>query len=400
MMMKGKKIVIGVTGSIAAYKIASLVRLLIREGAEVQVIMTPMATSFITPLTLSTLSQRPVIIEPFQEANGQWNSHVEIGLWADVMLFAPVTANTLGKMVNGIADNSVITTYLSAKCPVFIAPAMDLDMFRHPSTQRNIEFLKSFGNIIIEPQVGELASGLSGPGRMEDPERMVEILSTHFKSSTAFSKKKILITAGPTYEKIDPVRFIGNFSTGKMGFSLAEQAALQGAEVYLVTGPTSLQLQHPSIHRIDVLSAEEMYQSCMNLAHDMNVIIMAAAVSDYTPQKQYQNKIKKTQHSLTLSLSPTNDILSELGTRKSKNQLLIGFALETDDEITNARKKLELKNLDAIILNSLNDQGAGFGATTNKISIIDRKGKIHHRPLMDKREVAIDILDFVKKIEL
>jgi phosphopantothenoylcysteine decarboxylase/phosphopantothenate--cysteine ligase len=396
-MLKGKKIIIGITGSIAAFKIPFLIRLLIKEGAEVRIIMTPVATRFVTPLTLSALSQNPVVVEPFDPANGSWNSHVEMGLWADLMIIAPVTANTIGKMVNGIADNMVVTAYLSAKCPVFIAPAMDLDMFNHPSTQRNLEILKSYGNTIIEPQVGELASGLSGPGRLEDPEKILEIIKGHFSGITDLHKKKILITAGPTHEKIDPVRFICNYSTGKMGFALAEQAAQRGADVFLISGPSSLITNHPAIHRINVISAEEMYQACISKADEMDVIIMAAAVADYTIKDQCERKLKKRSSSFELTLYPTRDILRELGQKKMKNQILVGFALETDNEIVNAKSKLKSKNLDYIILNSLNDQGAGFGGDTNKVTIIDRKGKIYPGILKNKNEVASDIFNLITK---
>jgi phosphopantothenoylcysteine decarboxylase/phosphopantothenate--cysteine ligase len=394
-MLKGKKIVIGITGSIAAYKIPFLVRLLIREDADVQVIMTQTATDFVTPLTLSTLSRRPVIVSPFNPETGEWSNHVELGRWADLMVFAPASANTLGKMANGIADNFLVTAYLSAKCPVFIAPAMDLDMFNHPATQKNINILRTFGNLIIEPQVGELASGLSGPGRMEEPEKIVEILRTHFSSQTAPVKKKVLVTAGPTYEKIDPVRFIGNFSSGKMGFSLATEAASRHCSVTLVTGPTGLICQHPAIHRIDILSANEMHDACMKESADADIIIMAAAVADYTVTGISDTKLKKTGKPLNLELTPTKDILMELGRRKRKDQILVGFALETDHELEHARKKLNTKNLDYIVLNSLQDKGAGFGTATNKITIIDKQGTVMKGELKAKQDVASDILDVV-----
>ena len=370
-MLKGKKIVVGITGSIAAYKIPLLVRLLIRAGAEVRVIMTPVATDFVTPLTLSTLSQHPVIIDPFKETSGEWNNHVELGSWADLMMFAPVTANTLGKMVNGIADNFVITAYLSAKCPVFIAPAMDLDMYGHPSTQRNISTLKSFGNHIIEPQVGELASGLTGPGRMEEPEEMLKAITGFFSAQQSLLKKKVLITAGPTHERIDPVRFIGNYSTGKMGMSLAICAAERGAEVTLITGPVSLDACHPGIRRIGVVSAGEMYTACMAEAPQADIVIMAAAVADYSVSSTSPVKLKKSAGGITLNLVPTKDILSEIGRHKTGAQIVVGFALETDNEMENAVKKLKSKNLDYIVLNSLQDSGAGFGGDTNKITIFD-----------------------------
>ncbi len=394
-MLKGKKIVIGISGSIAAYKIPFLIRLLVKEGAEVKVIMTPVAKNFVTPLTLSTLSLNSVIVEPFNPENGIWNNHVELGQWADLILFAPVTANSLGKMVQGIADNFVITAYLSAKCPVFIAPAMDLDMYQHPTTQRNIELLKSFGNIIIEPQTGELASGLSGPGRLAEPEKILQVLLAHFNNKQDLIKKKILITAGPTYEKIDPVRFIGNFSSGKMGFSLAENAASRGAEVVLITGPTQLSTKHSGILRIDVESTEEMYKSCMRESKHADVIIMSAAVADYTVQKASTGKIKKNKDGLNLNLIPTPDILLKLGRQKSKNQIVVGFALETENGIQNAKKKLNEKNLDLIVLNLLNEEGTGFNTPTNKITIIDKKGVINQGVLKSKQDVASDILDAV-----
>ena len=394
-MLKGKKIVIGITGSIAAYKIPVLIRLLIREGAAVRVVMTPVATHFVTPLTLATLSQNPVIIEPFNPTDGAWNSHVELGLWADIMVLAPATANTLGKMANGIADNMVVTTYLSAKCPVFIAPAMDMDMFRHPSTQQNLLILKSFGNTIIEPQVGDLASGLSGPGRLEEPEKILKIIREHFTRIHDFDKKKILITAGPTHEKIDPVRFIGNYASGKMGFALAEQAAKRGAEVILITGPTGLTTRNESIRCIPVTSAEEMYQACIENAAGMDIVIMAAAVADYTVKNQIKTKLKKNTSEFSLLLHPTRDILAELGKRKKKNQTLVGFALETDHEIENATAKLKSKNLDLIVLNSMNDPGAGFGTPTNKVIILSKDGSMIEGSLKDKSEVASDILDAI-----
>ncbi|MEI6434069.1 MAG: bifunctional phosphopantothenoylcysteine decarboxylase/phosphopantothenate--cysteine ligase CoaBC [Bacteroidota bacterium] len=394
-MLKGKKIVIAITGSIAAFKIPLLIRLLVKEGADIQVIMTPVATDFVTPLTLSTLSQRPVIIDPFTSGTGEWNNHVELGQWADAMIFAPVTANTLGKMVNGIADNFVLTAYLSAKCHVFIAPAMDLDMYGHPSTQNNIRILKSYGNTIIEPQIGELASGLTGLGRLEEPEKILQIVSNYFVHKQDFIKKKILITAGPTYEKIDPVRFIGNFSTGQMGFSLAHEAAERGATVTLVAGPTSLEISNPNINRVDVESTDEMYARCIYFGHDSDIIIMAAAVADYSVVSQHITKHKKSTAPLFLELKPTIDILKELGSAKTENQILVGFALETENEIENANQKLETKNLDFIVLNSLNDNGAGFGLTTNKITILNGKGIVHQGVLKTKQEVASDILDVI-----
>jgi phosphopantothenoylcysteine decarboxylase/phosphopantothenate--cysteine ligase len=396
-MLKGKKVVVGITGSIAAYKVPFLVRLLVKEGVEVRVIMTPVAKDFVTPLTLATLSQHAVIVDPFKADNGEWNNHVELGQWADAMIFAPVTANTLGKMAHGIADNFVVTAYLSAKCPVFITPAMDLDMYAHPSTQNNMAILRSFGNIIIEPQIGELASGLTGPGRMEEPESIVQILKDHFTRQHDLDKKKILITAGPTHEKIDPVRFIGNYSTGKMGFSLAHEAAQRGAHVTLVAGPTNLTSEHPNIHRIDIESAEEMYQICMQEAPLADMVIMAAAVADYTYSRQSPIKLKKGSAPLLLELSPTRDILKTIGANKKNDQIIVGFALETDHESENAKRKLISKNLDFIVLNSLNETGAGFGLETNKISIIDRSGTVYQGKLGTKPAVAAEILDFIVK---
>jgi phosphopantothenoylcysteine decarboxylase / phosphopantothenate---cysteine ligase len=395
-MLQGKKIVIGITGSIAAYKVPFLIRLLIREGAEVKVIMTPAATDFVTPLTLSTLSRNSVIIEPFKKNTGDWNNHVELGLWADLMIFAPVTANTLSKMANGLADNFLVTAYLSSRCPVFVVPAMDMDMYNHPSTRRNLEILKSFGNNLIEPQVGELASGLSGPGRMEEPEAILRQIIQHFNSKNDFIGKKVLVTAGPTFEKIDAVRYLGNFSSGKMGFALANEAASRGAEVILVTGPTALETDHPRIKRIDIRSAEEMLNECLTYFPHSDLTIMSAAVADYTVTDPADFKIKKNKKSFTLELTPTIDILKKLGGMKKKNQVLVGFALESDDEIANAKIKLKSKNLDMIVLNSLNDSGAGFGGNTNKVNIISNKNKIIIGQLKDKTEVAKDILDFVK----
>lgn len=399
-MLKGKKIVIGITGSIAAYKIPFLIRLLIREEAMVRVIMTPSAKDFVTPLTLSTLSRANVIIDPFKESTGEWNNHVELGSWADVMVFAPVTANTIGKMANGIADNFLVTAYLSAKCPVFIAPAMDLDMYNHPSTQRNIQVLRSFGNMIIEPQVGELASGLSGPGRLEEPEKILTLLRSYFEKKQDFAGKTILVTAGPTFEAIDPVRYIGNRSSGLMGFSLAEEASCRGARVILVSGPTHLNPGNPGIQFVKVVSAAEMYQACSNSFPSADIVIMAAAVADYTPSTVSVVKIKKKEKTISLGLKKTTDILEELGKRKKKDQLLVGFALESGDGIKNAREKLKKKNLDLIILNKLEDKGAGFEATTNKVTIIGKKGDPLTGELKDKKAVAADILDAIFKLRV
>lgn len=398
-MIKGRKIVIGVTGSIAAFKTPALIRLFKKEGAEVKVMMTKAARDFITPLTLSTLSGNPVITEPFNPEDGSWNSHVELGRWADIYLLAPVSANTLAKMANGIADNFFLTAFLSAKCPVFFAPAMDLDMFRHPATQKNIEILKSYGHILIEPAVGELASGLSGAGRMEEPENIFKLISDFFSDKDGIlSGKKVLVTAGPTYEAIDPVRYIGNHSSGHMGFAIAEEFAARGADVTLVSGPVNLNLLHSDIRRIDVISAEEMYEKCMAEKNTAEIIVMAAAVADYTPAVKSVAKLKKSRTSLEIKLLPTRDILAEIGITKRPGQILAGFALETDDEESNAKKKLEEKNLDIIILNSLREAGAGFNVPTNKISILFKTGQIQHFPLKSKKEVALDIIDVIESI--
>ncbi len=398
-MLKGKKIVIGITGSIAAFKTPTLIRLLKKAGAEVRVMMTKAATDFVTPLTLSTLSGNPVIIEPFNPQDGRWNSHVELGMWADIYLLAPVTANTLAKMAHGEADNFFLAAYLSAKCPVFFAPAMDLDMFRHPATQKNIEILRSFGNILIEPAVGELASGLSGAGRMEEPENIFDLVNDYFSNKkSGLTGKKVLVTAGPTYEAIDPVRYIGNHSSGLMGFSIAEELASKGADVTLVTGPVSLEIEHTAIARIDVTSADEMYEKCMAVKDSAEIIIMAAAVADYKPVVKSRSKLKKSGHAIEIELLPTRDILAELGKSKKTGQVLIGFALETDHEEENAREKLMSKNLDLVVLNSLSQAGAGFKSPTNKISVLFRTGQIQHFPLKPKKEVAKDIIDIIESI--
>lgn len=392
-MLKGKKIVLGITGSIAAYKACHIIRGLIKQGAEVQVVITPAGKEFITPITLSALTSKPVISEFFAQRDGTWNSHVDLGLWADAMLIAPATASTIGKMANGIADNMLITTYLSAKAPVFIAPAMDLDMYAHPSTQKNLDTLRSFGNHIIEPGTGELASHLVGKGRMEEPEVIIRVLDEYFSASAELQGKRVMITAGPTYEKIDPVRFIGNYSSGKMGFALAEECARRGAEVTLIAGPVQLQTNHPRIRRIDVESAEEMYAASRVSFADADAAILCAAVADYRPETTADKKIKReTGGQLTLRLQPTKDIAASLGATKRKGQVLAGFALETNNEQLNAEGKLERKNFDFIVLNSLNDAGAGFRHDTNKISIIDRNGRTDY-PLKLKTEVAQDIID-------
>lgn len=394
MTFKDKHIVLGITGSIAAYKAASLARLFVKEGAEVQIIMTSAGKEFITPVTLSALTGKPVVSEFFGANDGTWHSHVDLGLWADFMIIAPATASTLGKMANGIADNMLVTTYMSMKAPVFIAPAMDLDMFAHPSTTRNISLLQSYGNHIIEPASGELASHLIGKGRMEEPEKIAEYIREFFENQETLSKKKVLVTAGPTYEKIDPVRFIGNYSSGKMGFSLAEECAARGAEVILISGPVSLRTIHPNIRRIDVESAEQMYEAAIYEFTDTDAAILCAAVADYRPVTQSDQKIKRSDDKdLTIELTPNKDIAAALGRIKKENQMLIGFALETNDEEQNALKKIQKKNLDYIVLNSLNDAGAGFRYDTNKIAIIDKKGNRKDFELKDKKVVARDIID-------
>lgn len=395
MTLKGKHIVLGITGSIAAYKAASLARLFIKSGAEVQIVMTPSGKEFITPVTLSALTGKPVVSEFFTANDGTWHSHVDLGLWADLMVIAPATAATIGKMANGIADNMLCTTYMSMKAPIIVAPAMDLDMFAHPSTHRNLDILRSYGNHIIEPASGELASHLIGKGRMEEPEKILEYVINFFEKQNSLSKKKILITAGPTYEKIDPVRFIGNYSSGKMGFALAEECAARGAEVTLVAGPVSLKTISPNIKRIDVESAEEMYQASIAAFPDMDCAILCAAVADYRVKEQATQKIKRTGDDLNIELVPNKDIAAELGKMKTANQKLVGFALETNDEESNALGKMERKNLDFIVLNSLNDAGAGFQHDTNKITLLSRSGSKQDFPLKSKTEVAKDIIDKV-----
>lgn len=393
-MLKGKKIILGITGSIAAYKAAYIIRALVKKGAEVQVVITPGGKEFITPITLSALSSNPVISEFFSNRDGSWHSHVDLGLWADAMLIAPATASSIGKMANGIADNMLITTYLSCKAPVFIAPAMDLDMFAHPSTQQNIEKLRSFGNHIIEPGEGELASHLVGKGRMEEPDAIVGVLDRYFDGLGSLTQKKIVITAGPTYEKIDPVRFIGNYSSGKMGFALAEACAAQGAQVTLIVGPVSLSTTHPGIRRIDVESAEEMYQAAVRTFPDSDAAILCAAVADYRPEVQSDEKIKREKTGdITMHLVPNPDIAAALGKMKQAGQRLVGFALETTNEVAHATEKLERKNLDFIVLNSLKDKGAGFRCDTNKVSILEANGKLTEYPVKPKNEVAGDIVE-------
>ena len=399
-MLKGKKIVLGITGSIAAYKSCYIIRELVKAGAEVQVVITPAGKEFITPITLSALTQKPVISEFFSQRDGTWHSHVKLGLWADAMLIAPCTASTLGKMANGIADNMLITTYLSMKAPVFIAPAMDLDMYQHPTTQQNMERLRSFGNHIIEPQSGFLASGLEGKGRMEEPQQIVKYLDEKLSAETPDEDLKgvsILITAGPTYEKIDPVRFIGNYSSGKMGFALAEECARRGAEVTLIAGPVNISLHSQKssespIKRIDVESCEEMYQAATQHFPNMDAAILCAAVADFRPETTATQKIKREGDDLIIRLKPTHDIAAALGQMKRSNQLLVGFALETNNEEANAQKKLQKKNLDFIVLNSLQNRGTCFQSDENQISIISQDGKNDYDK-KSKKEVAVDIID-------
>lgn len=391
-MMKGKKIVLGITGSIAAYKAAVLTRGLIKKGAEVQIVITPAGKEFITPITLSALTSKPVISEFFSQRDGTWHSHVDLGLWADAMVIAPATASTIGKMAHGVADNMLVTTYLSMKAPVFVAPAMDLDMFAHPSTQHNLDILRSYGNHIIEPAAGELASHLVGKGRMEEPEKIIEVLEAFFSRQEDLKGKRVLITAGPTYEKIDPVRFIGNYSSGKMGYALAEVCAERRAEVTLVSGPVNLQAVHPNIRRVDVESAEEMYRASVEAFPQADAAILCAAVADFTPEVVAGTKIKREKEDLVLRLKPTHDIAAELGRMKRDGQKLVGFALETNDELKHAQDKMARKNLDFIVLNSLNDKGAGFRCDTNKITIVEPQGATPY-PLKNKQEVAADIID-------
>jgi phosphopantothenoylcysteine decarboxylase/phosphopantothenate--cysteine ligase len=395
-VLSGKKILLGISGGIAAYKTASLVRLFIKAGAHVQVIMTPASKDFITPLTLSTLSKNPVFSEFYNkdEKNEEWNSHVELGLWADFMVIAPATANTLSKMANGLCDNLLIACYLSAKCPVYFAPAMDLDMYIHPSTVESFNSLKEFGNIMIPAENGELASGLSGEGRMAEPENIVSFLEADLESKLPLKGKKILITAGPTYEAIDPVRFIGNHSSGKMGFDIAQSAANYGATVILISGPTHFKINHPLVQLIPVVSAQEMYDACHEYYAGVDVAIAAAAVADYKPKIIAEQKIKKAADNFTIELEKTKDILASLGDIK-KNQFLIGFALETENEIENAKAKIQKKNLNLIVLNSLQDQGAGFGKATNKVTFIDSSFNVEPMDLKSKEEVADDILNKV-----
>lgn len=393
-VLSGKKVLLGVSGGIAAYKTATLVRLLIKAGAQVQVIMTPASKDFVTPLTLSTLSKNPVYSTFLSEEgeNAEWNNHVDFALWADLMIIAPATANTLSKMVNGNCDNLLIATYLSAKCPVYFAPAMDLDMYKHSSTIASFNALRDFGNIIIPAETGELASGLSGEGRMAEPENIVAFLEKDLESKLPLKGRKILVTAGPTYEAIDPVRFIGNHSTGKMGYDIAKAAADLGAEVILVSGPTHLQLKHSLVTIERVISAEQMYETCHRYFNEVDTAIAAAAVADYRPKNVASQKIKKKDETFSIELEKTKDILASLGEIK-KHQFLIGFALETENEIEHAKQKIQKKNLDLIVLNSLNDEGAGFGKPTNKVTFIDKNFSMEPMNLKSKEQVAQDIVN-------
>ncbi len=393
-ILKGKNVIVGVTASIAAYKSALLVREFVKAGANVKVIMTDAAKEFITPLTLSTLSKNPVHSEFTTGSEGVWNSHVNLGIWADFMVVAPVTANTLGKMANGLADNLLVATYLSGRCPIYFAPAMDLDMYRHPTTRENVTKLKSYGNVFIEANFGELASGLIGEGRMAEPIEIVDFIAKHISKDLPLKGKKVVITAGPTYESIDPVRFIGNHSSGKMGFELAEECANNGAEVVLVAGPTSLQIDNPNIERINVTSADEMYNAVHDNFESSDIGIFAAAVADYKPKNVASEKIKKKDAAMNIELEPNKDILASVGEIKDK-QILVGFALETENELENAKGKLERKNLDFIVLNSLKDSGAGFKHDTNKITIVERTGNITNFDLKTKKEVAKDIVAMI-----
>ncbi len=396
--MLKKNILVGVTGGIAAYKAAILVRLFVKSGCNVKVLMSPYAKNFITPLTLATLSKNPVFIDFYNPENGDWNSHVDMGLWADAFVIAPATANTVAKMSNGIADNLLLTTYLSAKCPVFFAPAMDLDMFKHQATQKNIQTLIERGNRVIDAETGELASGLEGKGRMAEPEIIFQRVFDFFSNKKDFAGKKVLITAGPTYEHFDPVRFIGNHSSGKMGFAIAEEFADRGAQVVLIAGPVRLKHHNPNITRINVVSAQEMYEQSINVFKKSDIAILSAAVADYSPVKKYDTKIKKKGDNLLIELKKTPDIAYNLGKIKRSDQKIIGFALETDNEQANAKEKLNKKNFDFIVLNSLRDKGAGFDTDTNKIKIFFNNGKVVDFELKAKTDVAKDIADEVIKL--
>ncbi len=393
--MRGKKILLGITGSIAAYKSALLVRLLVKAGAEVKVVMTKAAIDFITPLTLSTLSKNPVYSEYANQETGEWSNHVELGLWADAFVIAPASANTISKMANGVCDNLLLAVYLSAKCKVFFAPAMDLDMHKHPATQENIARLVSFGNQLISATSGELASGLHGEGRMEEPELIIDALEKYFNADLPLKGKKALVTAGPTFEAIDPVRFIGNRSSGKMGYAIAEELATQGADVLLVSGPGNLSVINSRITRVDIESTEEMLNACMKDFSEKDIIVMSAAVADYKPADVASEKLKKKNNEMPLPLIPTQDILALMGEKKGKKQFIVGFALETENELENAKGKLQKKNLDLVVLNSLKDEGAGFNHDTNKITIIDKKGSEYNFGLKSKQEVAKDLVNLI-----
>jgi phosphopantothenoylcysteine decarboxylase/phosphopantothenate--cysteine ligase len=399
-MLKGKHILLGITGSIAAYKSAQIVRLLIKEGAEVKVVMTDKAKEFITPLTMASLSKNPVLVEFFNPENGDWNSHISLGMWADVYLIAPASANTIAKMAYGIADNLLLTTYLSARCKTVVAPAMDVDMFNHPATQSNIEKITERGVLVIEPETGELASGLEGKGRMEEPQKIVKAVEELLLKRQSYDGKTVLITAGPTREPLDPVRYISNHSTGKMGYSIAHEFASRGANVILVSGPVSLTVKHPSIEVISVTTAAEMFETCKEINSNVkiDISVFAAAVADYTPESISDKKIKREGDNISLALQPTQDIAEFLAKCEKRQGVFVGFALETDNEKENAINKLKRKNLDAIILNSLNDEGAGFNMDTNKISIIDKTGVISEFPLKSKSKVASDIADYIFKL--
>jgi len=397
-MLKGKKIIVGITAGIAAYKIPLLIRLLKKEGAEVQVVMTPFAKEFVTPLTLSVVSERPVISDYYVKDDGSWHSHVDLGLWADAMIVAPLTANTMAKMASGIADNFLLTVVLSARCPLFFAPTMDLDMFQHPTVKENIKKLQALGYHFIEPAEGELASGLKGKGRMKEPEELLQELLDYFSGEQTFKGKKVMVSAGPTHEPIDPVRFIGNSSSGKMGLAIAKAFARRGAEVELVMGPAGLDTRFPGINTTNVTTAAEMDAACRKIFPQTDITVMAAAVADFTPATPAPEKIKKADGPDVIHLKPTNDILAGLGRLKKKNQFLVGFALETEDELANAHKKLQKKNLDMIVLNSLKDQGAGFGTDTNKITLLTQKGDQQSFPLKSKDAVAEDILSAIKNL--
>ena len=396
-MLEGKKVLLAVCGSIAAYKAAFFVRLLVKSGAEVKVIMTESAKDFITPLTLATLSKNPVLSSFYQNENGEWHNHVELGLWADLMIVAPVSANTLSKLANGAADNLLTAVYLSARCPVMVCPAMDLDMYQHPATRRNLKTLADYGNIIVDAESGELASGLTGERRMAEPEHILEKVKSFFQQTQSFVGKKVMMTSGPTHESIDPVRFIGNHSTGKMGKAIALELANRGAEVEFISGPAAHAPHHPLIRVTKVTSAEEMFEAAKAYFETSDIGIFTAAVADYKPETMVTSKLKKKEQALQITLVPNPDIASQLGAMKKKHQFTVGFALETDEEQVNARKKLESKNLDVIVLNSLNHEGAGFAHDTNKVSIFDRHNKEQHFELKSKVEVAKDLVDFIEQ---